>query len=72
MNTWSLATLKLNVRVDVLPSSRVDCSVTDIGITAGPLPSVPAIAVARSCCIVPMTSPIDEILNDDIRLGSIA
>ena len=33
---------------------------------------VPAIAVARSCCIVPMTSPIAEILNDEARLGSMA
>ena len=47
-------------------------SVTVIGTTAGPLPSVPAIAVGRSCCIVPIISPIDEILNDDMRLGSIA
>ena len=46
------------------------CSVTVIGTSAGPLPSVPAIAVARSWRIVPMVSPIDEILNDVIRLGS--
>jgi hypothetical protein len=62
----------VNERFAALPSSRVDWSVTVIGMTAGPLPSVPAIAVARSCCIVPITSPIEEILNDDIRLGSIA
>ena len=33
---------------------------------------MPAIAVARSCVIVPITSPMVEILNDDIRLGSMA
>jgi hypothetical protein len=42
-----------------------------IGMTAGPFPSVPAIAVARSWCIVPITSPMVAILNDDIRLGSV-
>ena len=35
-----------------------------IGMTAGPLPSVPAIAVARSWCIVPMTAPIVAILKE--------
>ena len=42
-----------------------------IGIVTGILPSVPAMAVARSCWMVPITSPILVILNDDIRLGSI-
>ena len=46
-------------------------SVTVIGTSAGPLPSVPAIAVGRSCVMVPIVSPIDEILNDVSRLGRI-
>jgi hypothetical protein len=58
--------LYLNVRLGARPVS----SVTVNGTVAGPVPSVPAIAVARSCCTVPITSPIVAILNDDIRLGS--
>ena len=58
-------------RARVRVRAPVRSSVTVIGISRGPLPSVPAIAVARSCCIVPIISPSVEILNDDIRLGSI-
>ena len=40
------------------------------GISDGAGPSRPAIAVARSCCTVPTTSPKLASLLDDIRLGS--
>ena len=70
VNVWSFATWNVNVRGMAIPS-RVERSVIVIGIVVGILPSVPAIAVARSCWIVPMISPMLEILNDDIRLGSI-
>ena len=76
VNIWSLTSAYLKVRFCASPAppagpaSAVRCNVTVIGTRVGPLPSVPAIAVARSWCIVPIVSPIDEILNDVSRLGS--
>ena len=57
---------------------RSELSVRAIGIIDGPGPSVPAMVVARSCCTMPMTSPVLAIFieldeagqdGDDVRPG---
>jgi hypothetical protein len=45
-------------------------NVSLIGIIAGPAPSVPAMVVARSWEIVPITSPVLAIFWETSRLGS--
>ena len=49
---------------------RSELSVRVIGIIAGPGPSVPAMVVARSCCMMPITSPVLAIFIELERLGS--
>src|SRR5262245_57308627 len=65
VNIWSLTTSKWKVCDD--PRAWVKLTVT--GIMRGPAPRRPAIAVARSCRNVPMTSPVLDSLNDENRLG---
>ncbi len=62
----SRTTPKLKVR----EGARSEFSVMLTGIIDGPGPRRPAIAVARSCWTVPITSPKLASLLDDIRLGS--
>ena len=57
------------LKVLVVPRSEISFSV--IGMSVGPAPSVPAMAVARSCCIVPMMSPVLASLDELKRLGRI-
>ena len=66
MKSWSLTTSKLNLR----SGPRSDLSVSVIGIIRGAGPSLPAMAVARSCRNVPMTSPVVDSFIDENRLGS--
>ena len=66
MKSWSFTIAMLNVFF--VP--RSDVRLIRTGISAGPGPSVPAIVVARSCCTVPITSPVLAIFIEFARLGS--
>src|SRR4029453_14262744 len=66
VNVKSRTTPKLNVR----DGPRSELSVIVTGMSDGEGPSRPAIAVARSCCTVPTTSPKLASLLDAIRLGN--
>src|SRR5262245_51886100 len=66
VNVKSRTTPKLKVRV----GDRSEFSVIVTGINDGAGPRRPAIAVARSCCTDPMTSPKLASLLEAMRLGS--
>ena len=68
VKSWSCTTSKRNVR----PGARVEFSVTVIGMSAGGAPRCPAIAVARSCEIVPTVAPRLASLLDVTMLGRTA
>ena len=65
MKSWSLTIAIWNVFF--VP--RSDVRLMRTGIIAGPGPSVPAMVVARSCCTVPITSPVLAIFIELARLG---
>ena len=55
--------------LNVLVALRSDVSLNVMGMSVGPGPSVPAMAVARSCCTVPMVSPVLASFEELSRLG---
>ncbi len=66
VNSWSFTISNVKVRA----GARSDCSVSFTGTSAGPAPSVPAMAVERSWRIVPTTSPMAASFCETFRLGS--